>query len=361
LGAAVVNGSIYFIGTKINEQYDPHTNTWTSKTPSPIAFDYNSAAVTSCQNKIYAIGGTVNMVYDPATDTWENKTAMPTVRYTNDANVVDEKIYVISGQIPAALGVIWASNATEVYDPENDSWSELAPIPKPVVGYASAVLDNKIYIIGGRDGDPDRLALNLVQIYDLETNQWTQGIPLEEPVAGAAATATTGLMAPKRIYVIGGNIINAGHYVRFSDHTQIYDPQTQSWSFGAQMPTGRTDLALVNVNDTLYALGGTNKTVSVMVPGGASQQEWDAAWDKIASMRTHANERYLPLGYGTMPPPASSPSPSETQNPAAPLTPSPSNPELPSWIPMLLFVLGLLVVALAVYKRRMFKTPIHYN
>lgn len=78
---------------------------------------------------------------------------MPTKRYTNNANVVDGKIYVTSGQIPA-LGIVHALGATEVYDPEKDSWSELEHIPKPVVGYASAVLDNKIYIIGGKkDGD----------------------------------------------------------------------------------------------------------------------------------------------------------------------------------------------------------------
>lgn len=328
-GAAVVNGSIYFMGTEINEQYNPQTNTWTSKTPSPTSFAGGVAAVTACQNKIYVIGAKVHMVYDPSTDTWENRTPMPTERYTNDANVIDGKIYVISGGIPAYIGQFFASSATEVYDPENDSWTELEPIPTPVSGYASAVLDNKIYIIGGKkQGTGYVPPSNLVQIYDPKTNQWTQGTPLEEPVSGAAAITTTGLMAPKRIYVIGGDIIIAGNnYVSYSDHTQFYNPETQSWSFGAQMPTGRSSLALVNINDTLYALGGTNRT------GYGITSD-----DQIALLRTHANERYFPVAYGT----------------------NPEIPEFPSWTPML-FVLTVLTVTLTIYKRKILKTPKHHS
>jgi N-acetylneuraminic acid mutarotase len=199
-GAAVVNGPIYFMGTRINEQYDLQTNTWTSKTPSPTSFNGDTAAVTACQNKIHLIGITVHMVYDPATDTWENRTPMPTERYTDDANVVDGKIYVACGLIPAPFGFISVSSATEVYDPENDSWSELEPIPTPVVSYASAVLDDKIYIIGGiKEGNYYDPPITLVQIYDPKTNQWTQGTPLKEPVSSAAAITTMGLKAPKRI------------------------------------------------------------------------------------------------------------------------------------------------------------------
>jgi N-acetylneuraminic acid mutarotase len=329
-GAAVVNGAIYFMGSDINEQYNPQTNTWTSKTPPPIFFGY-VAAVTACQNKIHIIGRTAHMVYDPAIDTWENRTPMTKERYTNDANVIDEKIYVISGGIPGFIAQYFTSSANEVYDPENDSWTELEPIPTPVSGYASAILDNKIYIIGGRKEGvgPPPPPITLVQIYDPKTNKWTEGTPLEQPVAGAAAIATTGLMAPKRIYVIGGDIIIAGnHLVQYSDHNQIYDPQTESWDFGVQMPTGRSSLALVNVDDTLYALGGTNKTVyGITVPGDASEEEWEAAYDKIASQRTHANERYTPIGY---------------------------IPEFPSWTPLLIALIAVVAVTV-IYRRKLSK------
>ncbi len=60
------------------------------------------------------------------------------------------------------------SNANEVYNPSKDSWSTAAPIPTPVGLYASAVVDNKIYVEGGGKNGPAIIDLN--QIYDPQTN-----------------------------------------------------------------------------------------------------------------------------------------------------------------------------------------------
>jgi hypothetical protein len=229
---------------------------------------------------------------------------MPTERITNVANVVNGKIYVISGGTIGYIAQYLTSNANEVYDPENDSWTQLEPIPTPVYEYASVVLDNKIYIIGGREQGvgPRPSPITLVQIYDPKTNLWTEGTPLKQPVARGAAIATTGLMAPKRIYVIGGDVLLEEWPVSNSDHNQIYDLQTESWDFGAQMPTGRSNLALVNVDDILYALGGINETgAAPVVPWDATEEEKRVAADlESASRVNHANERYTPIGYKTV-------------------------------------------------------------
>lgn len=62
LGAAAVNGKIYAIGgyaesgrEDVVEEYDPATNTWTTKTAMPTARD--GLAAMTINNKIYAIGG----------------------------------------------------------------------------------------------------------------------------------------------------------------------------------------------------------------------------------------------------------------------------------------------------------------
>ena len=282
IGAVAVDGKIYFIGSQINVQYDPETNTWTAIAPLPIYNDWST--VVACQNKIYVIGGsaeTPTQVYDPATDTWENKTPIPTTRSFLQANVVDSKIYVIGGQVPSALGVFNPSSANDVYDPATDSWSNMTPIPTPVMGYASAVLDNKIYIIGGgiAKGAPGFNPINQVQIFDPKTNQWTNGTPIPTGVCYARACATTGLSAPKRIYVIGGTLT---YYFRYAfstvtDLSQVYNPETDTWTTGTPMPTPRCRFGVAVVNDELYAIGGHNST----------------DWGGVVS----ANEKYTPLGY----------------------------------------------------------------
>ena len=295
-GVAAVNGKIYVIGgygngyLTINEEYDPATNTWTTKKSMPTI--RTSFAIAVYQNKVYVIGGRsgvagyygelrcgVNEVYDPATDTWETKASMPTNRSALCANVVDGKIYLIGGlETPVSSGPN-VSVLTEVYDPATDSWTTKKPIPTGVYYYASAVVDNKIYVIGG-SRRPSAETPNLNQIYDPETDTWSYGKPLPTPVTDAAAGATTGVWAPKRIYVIGGRINYSWDGTNIN---QVYDPENDSWTVGASMPTARYHLAVAVVNDILYAIGGTPM--------------FNLPLDNYA-----VNEQYTPFGFGTVPP-----------------------------------------------------------
>jgi len=275
-GAVAVNGKIYSVGDGVCECYDPDANNWTAVNPPPISSDRR--AVVACQNKIYVIGDPTQ-VYDLATDTWENRTAMPLWIYGYQANVVNDKIYVISGGKPSFYSDTAASEVNYVYDPATDSWSQLAPIPIPVAGYASAVLDNKIYIIGG--GTATTMvenATNIVQIYDPKKNQWTNGTPMPTGVYLAGACSTSGLYAPKRIYVVGGNLrYNFGGVLASylcwtgSNLTQVYAPASGNWSTGAFLPISQLRSSLVNVNDTLYVVGGASQACWKYIPVGYSE------------------------------------------------------------------------------------------
>ena len=115
--------------------------------------------------------------------------------------------------------------------------------------YASAVIDNKIYVISGNSGD----TINLTQIYNPETNAWSYAAQIPMGVQAAAAGATTGISASKAIYVMGGFV---GFAIPVND-VQIYSLENDSWSLGEPLPTARYDLALAVVDDTIYAIGGS--------------------------------------------------------------------------------------------------------
>lgn len=298
LGAVALDEKIYFFGEGICERYDPETDTWLAIKPPPI---YNAwATVVTCQNKIYIIGGISDLptqVYDPLTDSWENRTSIPTTLLGHKANVVNDKIYVISGGIPSYISIVKPSDATYVYDPTTDSWSTMASIPTPVQGYASTVLNDKIYIIGGGPATVTvENATCITQIFDPETNQWTTGKPLLTGVYGASACSTSGLLAPKRIYVVGGNLYYSGGgtsadlRLKGSNLNQVYDPETETWFSAASLPDNRWFLSLVNVNDTIYAIGGLNASYL------------------LVSVNIQATEKYFPTGYIETGLPSSSPS-----------------------------------------------------
>jgi hypothetical protein len=287
-GVAAANGKIYAFARNVTYEYNPITNTWATKNPLPS--NMYGFALAVYQNKIYAIGegNGMTQVYDPATDTWENKTPMLTPRIQLEANVVNGKIYLIGGKTGGQYSTV---SLNEVYDPETDSWTTKAPIPYPVVQYASAVVDNKIYIIGGQDEYTYPMNLDLVQIYDPATDTWSFGTPMPKIVWQAAAGATSGIWAPKRIYVIGGlpatlSLAFGGRLYGSLDGTpinQVYNPENDSWTVGASMPTARFQLKVAVVNDMIYAIGGS--------PFFNLQGIW-----------CPENEQYTPIGYGTVPP-----------------------------------------------------------
>jgi N-acetylneuraminic acid mutarotase len=264
-GVAVVEGKIYAIGGSngthrldVNEVYDPANDTWTTKTSMPTA--RSGPAIAVYQNKIYVIGGIigesdpttsgytgVNEVYDPSTDTWETMESMPTGSAYLDANVVGDKIYVICGVKHGGVFPFQQyADENQVYDPSNDSWSTKTPIPIGNLGYSSAVVDKKIYIIGAQ----------LNQIYNPETDTWASETPSPTFVLDAAAGATTGEFAPKRIYVVSGMDEDLDQRNVASDLTQVYNPETDTWTTSTPIPTPRWSLGVAVVNDELYAIGG---------------------------------------------------------------------------------------------------------
>jgi len=310
-GVAVVDGKIYAIGghpfggvtTDVNEEYDPTTDKWISKKKLPGIRAWFGTVV--YDNEIYVIGGAwflsgseLNeiMVYSPATDTWNtNKAAMPTARSGIEANIVDNEIFVIGGRNSDRI-----LDVNEVYDPAVGDWETKTSIPSPVYNYASVVVDKKIYIIGGFTLGINGIAypVEFNQIYNVETDSWSLGNPV--PVSnGANAVATSGLLGPKRIYVMGGGL------------NQVYDPATDSWINATPMPSANRlenfdDVNLAVLNDQIYAIGGV--------------------FTKDESQYS-INYQYTPLGY---------------------------IPEFPSWAPPLTMLAVILVIAV-IYRYSLYK------
>lgn len=95
---------------------------------------------------VHKTGGSLRIVeeYDPATDTWTKKTDMPTPRSSIATAVVNGKIYVIGG---------WDGgrpvSTVEEYDPLANRWKKKADMLTPRGGVSTSVVNGKIYAIGG--------------------------------------------------------------------------------------------------------------------------------------------------------------------------------------------------------------------
>jgi hypothetical protein len=190
---------------------------------------------------------------------------------------VNGKIY-LTGGLPHL-------DLNEVYDPANNTWETKAPLPTST-GFVSAVVDNKIYSVGTHYNGS---YVSTIQIYDPDTNAWSTGAPPPSSINGggySVAAMTTGEVAPKRMYVFG---ITAGDPFEPQYFVRVYDPENDSWTFGADPLTVRNRAAIGVVNDMLYVIGGYTLTY----PNG---------WSDPVTTYYATNEQYTPFGYGTAPP-----------------------------------------------------------
>jgi N-acetylneuraminic acid mutarotase len=87
-----------------------------------------------------------------------------------------------------------------VYDPATNQWTPKTPLGQARRGVATAVLGNKLYVMGG---ERSREILDITIVYDPVTNLWTRRASLPSPRAGMAGTTVLRSGKP-RIEVVGG-------------------------------------------------------------------------------------------------------------------------------------------------------------
>jgi hypothetical protein len=172
---------IYLFYWQYTYEYDPVANTYTQKANVPTPRTWATCALVN--NKIYLIAGysggatNVNEVYDPVTNTWETKAPMPVSKYgvTRENPVINGKIYVTHG----LDGGFHTDNY--VYDTNSNTWQQKSSGLHPRDGIQSAVINNKLYVIAGRDDYVNGgTGTNYVEEYDpLQDNPgntWTKTI-----------------------------------------------------------------------------------------------------------------------------------------------------------------------------------------
>jgi hypothetical protein len=102
---------------------------------------------------------------DIVEDSWVSKTPMQVARDGLGVAVVNGKIYAIGGFTES--GVV---GTNEEYDPETDTWTFKKPMPTPRQLFAVAVYQNKIYCLGGTTDDS--YYSNVIDVYDPATDTW---------------------------------------------------------------------------------------------------------------------------------------------------------------------------------------------
>lgn len=262
LATAVLDGRIYVVGgmdaagTALArvDVFDPEANSWSVAAPLPEPRHHLGLA--AAQGRIYAIGGVSStfpsfsttssvFAYDPASDTWTDRSPMPIARRSHIAVELAGKIYVIGGHTGST-----SLSTNQAYDPVTDTWEDLAPMSTARNHLTAAVLDSVIYVVGGRAVVSEEGTLMLVNYATLEryspaADSWTRLHDMRTARSGLAAASVGGL-----IYVMGGEIPDV-----YSEN-EVYEPLRNFWQTRAPMLTGRHGMTASVVDGVIYLIGG---------------------------------------------------------------------------------------------------------
>jgi N-acetylneuraminic acid mutarotase len=188
---------------------------------------------------------------------WEDEGRAPAPEPVLDAgsSVVENRLFMVGGKNSGGYLA-----AVRSYSAESDSWSSHAPLPTvPVENPAVVAHEGQLYLFGGSTA-PFSGAVSSVGRYDPATDVWTPLHPMPTPRGGATAQVLDG-----RIFVVGG-MDDTGFSL---DTVEVYDPVTDSWSSAPPLLVRRDNPASAVVGGALYLFGGRTRNSNGSVVDGA--------------------------------------------------------------------------------------------
>ena len=309
------------------EAYDPATDTWTTLPDLPGGRSDFGLAVADA--RLVAVGGksagqvlTSVAALDLTTATWIDVPDLGTARHGLAVAAVGKTVYAIGGSTGVGDDQVTASAEALKLAPRKpqpaSQWRALPDAPTERLMMAWAVLDGKIWVVGGMSRGEN---LATVESYDTRTGTWQSEPPLPVPLHHATAATYRG-----EVVVIGGaedNLADASNkvfafrdgqwaelpslqharaasaaavvddklvVVGGQDDKQIVAPTEvfdgQSWSQAADLPTPREHLAAVSDGVYVYTVGGRQLTAD---ENSAKFERFDpetGKWDELADMPT---------------------------------------------------------------------------
>lgn len=144
-------------------------------------------------------------------------------------------LLVVGGQAPKA------TSRVEYYDFREERWYEACDIPSRRCRAGLAVVNGKVYAVGGFNGT---LRVRSVDVCDAGLEQWSPGVSLE------ARRSTLGVaVIGDCIYAVGGFDGSKG-----LNTAEVFDCRTQEWRVIKAMSTRRSSVGVGVVNGLLYAV-----------------------------------------------------------------------------------------------------------
>jgi hypothetical protein len=243
---------------------------------------------------------------------------MPAAVYAAGFGVINGKFYVASGN--NGIGEV---NTLYMYDIPSNTWIQRAPVPAPVTGPGSAVLNGRLYLFGG--GAPFPMTTTITQIYDPVLNTWT----------------VCGNMNVARLWFYGGAIDNMSIVAPGGDTSpgipsNVNEQGGCGWVVKAPMPYNARGPFVVSDGTFVYVGGGYDGTNV-----HSDLVRYDPVADTWTNLAPSGDSHYLSpavIGPAFGAPQCGTPTPTPSEPPGTPtFTPTPTATHTPTPTPTATF------------------------
>ncbi|XP_034410190.1 kelch-like protein 38 [Cyclopterus lumpus] len=270
-------------GRKNNEQtsrealvFDERSGAWQRLAKLPVRL--YKASYVALHSVLYVIGGltttTKNYQVSTAvytlslkTNQWRTAEPMLTPRFAHQSVSYLHFIFVLGGLGPDRR----LTDSAERYNSMFNQWEAMAPMPEAVLHPAVAATNQRIYVFGGEDvlQNPVRI----IQVYHIARNMWSrmENRTVKNVSAPAAIVDDkiyiiggytrrmiaydtklnrfikcadlkerrmhhSAAVLDNKVYVTGGRHINGHDVIEDSDGFECYDPKTDAWTPKGRLP-----------------------------------------------------------------------------------------------------------------------------
>lgn len=291
-GTVVLDDKLYFFGgytkgvksSKRCDVFDPKDNSWTRIQGLPSAITHMNMVLDG--RTVWFAGGfkdgykghTIAEVwsYDIDKDRYTAAPLLPETRGGGGLALVDRKLHYMGGvkadrdtdaedhwvlNLDKWVNGSWVRGSTR--------WESAAPLPAPRNQFSTVTLDGKIYAIGGQfHHDSQQLDQARVDIYDPKTDSWSRGPQLPK---GHSHSEGGTFVSGGRIYMVGGHTTPDDGRKQIDADILALTPGAE-WEVVAKLPMPLSSPSAAIIDGKLYVAGGS--------PNGSSVQGkmWVRNW-----------------------------------------------------------------------------------
>ncbi len=264
-----VNGKFYIMGGRFVRPvqiYDPNEGRWAQGSHPPDFFSLHHFQAAALGDTIYVLAAYTGTYpdedqvenvykYDTVTDTWVVGPEIPESRRRGSAGVAvrNGKFYIVCGSTGGHGAQSIRRTWFDEYDPSTNTWTQLPDAPRARDHFHTAIVGNKLYVAGGRDGNiGDNIAE--VDVYDFDSGQWST-LPSNTGDIPTTRSGTATVAVGQFVVVIGGE----SNQTLANDEVEALNTATNSWVTLPPLNIGRHGTQAFLHQDKIYIAAGSGQ------------------------------------------------------------------------------------------------------